>query len=48
MLVILGDTSTIKQFKDDTITVNAEYFINKELHLITKIWLKLHTLSLKY
>ena len=45
MLVILGDTSTIKQFKDDTNTVNTEYFINKELYLIKKIWLKLHTLS---
>ena len=34
MLMILDDTSTIKQFKDDTNTVNTEHFTNKELHLI--------------
>ena len=42
MLMILDDTSTIKAFADDTNTVNVEYFINKELHLIN-IWLKLYT-----
>ena len=30
----LDDTSTIKAFTDDTNTVNVEYFINKELHII--------------
>ena len=45
--MILDDTSTIKAFTDDTNTVNVEYLINKELHVIN-MWLKLHTLSLKY
>ena len=34
--------STIKAFTDDINTVNVEYLINKELHIIN-IWLKLHT-----
>ena len=47
MLMTLGDTSTIKAFTDDTNTVNVEYLISKELYVI-KIWLSLHTLSIKY
>ena len=34
MLPILDDTSTIKAFTDDTNTVNVEYLINEELHII--------------
>ena len=34
MLMILDDTSTIKAFTDDTNTMNVEYLINKELHII--------------
>ena len=42
MLMILNDTSAIKAFTDDANTVKAEYFINKELHII-HIGLRLHT-----
>ena len=44
VLMILYDTSTIKAFTDNTNTINVEYLINKELHIIN-IWLKVHTLS---
>ena len=42
MLMTLDGTSTIKAFTDDTNTVNVEYLINKELHIIN-ICIKLHT-----
>ena len=41
-ITYVDDASTIKAFTDDTNTVNVEYLINKELHIIHK-WLKLHT-----
>ena len=34
MLMILDDTSIMKAFTADTNTVNVEYLINKELHII--------------
>ena len=42
MLMILDDTSTIKAFTDGTNTMNVEYLITKELHIIN-IWLNLPT-----
>ena len=46
MLMILDDTSTIKAFTDDRNTVNVEYLINKELHIIKMCYY--YTLSLNY
>jgi hypothetical protein len=48
MLMIFYDTSSIKAFTDDKNTVNVEYFINKAHTYNISIWLKQHTLSLKY
>ena len=42
MIYILNDASSVKAYTDDTNTVNVEYLINKELHIIN-ILLKLHT-----
>ena len=47
MLMVFDDSSIIKASTDDINTVNVENVINKELHIIN-IWLRLHTLSLKY